>query len=160
MKNYHIRPATAKDFPAILGLIKELALFEKAPEKVTNTVAQMQAEQDWFRALVAENNEGDIVGFALYYFVYYTWVGKSLYLDDLYVKEAYSGQKIGSALLDKVIQFGKDNNCKRIRWQVLEWNTPAIDFYKKLGANLDGEWLNCDLEFNKSYLGKDNKSKI
>ena len=86
--------------------------------------------------------------------MYYTWVGKSLYLDDLYVKEAYSGQKIGSALLDKVIQFGKDNNCKRIRWQVLEWNKPAIDFYKKLGADLDGEWLNCDLEFSKPIIGK------
>ena len=145
-KSYHIRPATAQDFPAILGLIKELSLFEKAPEKVTNTVSQMQAEQDLFRALVAETNEGKIIGFALYYFVYYTWVGKSLYLDDLYVKEAYRGHKIGSALLDKVIQFGKDNNCKRIRCQVLEWNKPAIDFYKKLGANLDGEWLNCDLE--------------
>jgi GNAT superfamily N-acetyltransferase len=147
MINYKIRPAAEQDFPAILSLIKELALFEKAPEKVTNTVAQMKAEQDLFKALVAETDSGEIIGFALYYFVYYTWVGKSLYLDDLYVKEAYRGHKIGSALLEQVIQFGKDNNCKRIRWQVLDWNKPAIEFYKKLGARLDDEWINCDLEF-------------
>jgi len=146
MINYHIRPATEQDFKAILGLIKELALFEKAPENVTNTVAQMKSEQDYFQAYVAEKDDGEIIGFALFYFVYYTWVGKSLYLDDLYVKEVYRGHKIGSKLLDKVIEIGKQNNCKRIRWQVLNWNKPAIDFYKKLGANLDDEWLNCDLE--------------
>ena len=146
MIQYKIRKATENDFSAILGLIKELALFEKAPEKVTNTLVQMMDEQDYFKALVAEKDDGEIVGFALFYFVYYTWVGKSLYLDDLYIKEKYRGHKIGTALLDKVIAFGKENNCKRIRWQVLDWNKPAIDFYKKLGANLDGEWINCDLE--------------
>ena len=144
--NYKIREATEKDFPAILNLIKELALFEKAPEKVTNTVEQMKEEQNFFEALVAEKEGGEIIGFALYYFVYYTWVGKSLYLDDLYVKEKYRGNKIGYALLDKVIAFGKDNSCKRIRWQVLDWNEPAIAFYNKLGARLDNEWINCDLE--------------
>ena len=146
MIDYHIRPAAEQDFEAVLGLIKELALFEKAPEKVTNTVEQMKAEQAHFQAWVAEKPDGEIVGFALFYFVYYTWVGKSLYLDDLYVKEAYRGHKIGSKLLDKVIEIGKQNNCKRIRWQVLNWNKPAIDFYKKLGANLNDEWINCDLE--------------
>ncbi len=144
--NFTIRPATEADFPAILDLIKELALFEKAPEKVTNTVAQMRAEKDYFQSWVAENKDGEIIGFTLFYFVYYTWVGKSLYLDDLYVKEQYRGHKVGSALLNKVIETGKENNCKRIRWQVLEWNKPAIEFYKKLGARLDGEWINCDLE--------------
>ncbi len=145
MINYHIRPATEQDFEAVLGLIKELALFEKAPKKVTNTVAQMKAEQNYFQAFVAEKLDGEIIGFALFYFVYYTWVGKSLYLDDLYVKEVYRGHKIGSKLLDKVIEIGRENNCKRIRWQVLNWNQPAIDFYKKLGADLDDEWINCDL---------------
>ena len=144
--NYKIRTAEVTDFPAILSLIKELALFEKAPEKVTNTVEQMKAEKNLFEALVVEKDDGEIIGFALFYFVYYTWVGKSLYLDDLYVKEKYRGNKIGSVLLDQVIEFGKNNNCKRIRWQVLNWNKPAIDFYKKIGANLDDEWINCDLE--------------
>jgi len=146
MIHYIIRKATEKDFPAILDLIKELALFEKAPEKVTNSVAQMINEQAYFNTLVAEKEDGEVIGFALFYFVYYTWVGKSLYLDDLYVKEKYRGYKIGTSLLDEVIAFGKKNNCKRIRWQVLNWNKPAIDFYKKLGANLDDEWINCDLE--------------
>ncbi len=146
MTDYQIRPATEQDFEAILGLIKELALFEKAPEKVTNTVEQMKAEQAHFQAWVAEKPDGEIIGFALFYFVYYTWVGKSLYLDDLYVKETYRGHKIGSKLLDKIIEIGRLNNCKRIRWQVLSWNKPAIDFYKKIGADLDDEWINCDLE--------------
>jgi len=146
MINYTIRPATENDFEAILALIKELALFEKAPEKVTNTVAQMKAEKDFFQAWVAEKNDGEIIGMALFYDVYYTWVGRSLYLDDLYVKEKYRGSGVGKKLLDKVIEIGKQNNCKRIRWQVLDWNTPAMEFYQKIGANLDGEWINCDLE--------------
>ena len=146
MIQFSIRPATEADFEAILDLIKKLALFEKAPEKVTNTVEQMKGEQKYFQAWVAEKSDGEIIGFALFYYVYYTWVGKSLYLDDLYVKEAYRGHKIGSKLLDKVIEIGKQNACKRIRWQVLNWNTPAVDFYKKIGANLDNEWINCDLE--------------
>ena len=147
MINYKIREAKPSDFPAILQLIKELAFYEKAPEKVTNTVAQMKQDQACFKAIVAEKEDGEIIGFALFYFVYYTWVGKSLYLDDLYVKETYRSNKIGSKLLNRVISYGKKNNCKRIRWQVLHWNQPAIDFYKKLGVNLDNEWLNCDLEF-------------
>jgi len=144
--DYIIRPAIEKDFKAILNLIKELALFEKAPEKVTNTLKQMKEEKDFFQAWVAEKEDGEIIGMALFYYVYYTWVGKSMYLDDLYVKEAYRGHKIGSALLDKVLEIARENNCKRVRWQVLEWNKPAKDFYEKLGANLDGEWINCDME--------------
>jgi diamine N-acetyltransferase len=146
MINFHIRPATDNDFADILLLIKELAAFEKAPHKVTNTVDLMKQEKDFFQAWVAEKDDGEIVGFALFYYVYYTWVGKSLYLDDLYVKEKYRGNKIGETLLKKVIKIGKENNCKRIRWQVLNWNAPAIDFYKKIGVTVDDEWFNCDLE--------------
>ncbi len=142
--NFKIRQATGKDFEAVLGLIKELALFEKAPEKVTNTVEQMQEEKDFFEILVAEKSDGEIVGFALFYPVYYTWVGKSLYLDDLYVKEKYRGNGIGKALLDAVLNKAREMNAKRVRWQVLSWNKPAIEFYKKLGVELDDEWINCD----------------
>jgi GNAT superfamily N-acetyltransferase len=145
--SYTIRPAVEEDFPAILGLIKELALFEKAPERVRNTVDQMRAEKDYFRAYVAQKDDGEIIGMALFYFAYYTWVGKSLYLDDLYVKEKYRGHGVGRALLNRVLDFARQNGCKRVRWQVLEWNTPAIEFYKKLGVTLDDEWINCDLEF-------------
>ncbi len=146
--NITIRKTETKDYPAVLELIKELALFERAPEKVTNTVELMQEENHYFQSLVAEKEDGEIVGMAIYFFAYYTWVGKSLYLDDIVVKEQYRGNKIGTKLLDKVIEFGNENNCKRIRWQVLDWNTNAIEFYRKYGAKLDGEWINCDIERN------------
>lgn len=144
--NITIRKTEPKDYSAVLELIKELALFERAPEKVTNTAELMQEENHYFHSIVAENEDGEIVGMAIYFFAYYTWVGKSLYLDDIVVKEQYRGNKIGTKLLDKVIEFGNENNCKRIRWQVLDWNTNAIEFYRKYGAKLDGEWINCDIE--------------
>jgi len=142
-----IRKATEKDFGAILSLIKELAHFEKAPEKVTNSVEQMKEEKDFFGCFIAETEKKEIIGIALYFFAYYTWIGKSLYLDDLYVKEAYRGRKIGVNLLKKVIEVAKQENCKRVRWQVLNWNKPAIDFYREFGAKNDDEWINCDLDY-------------
>ena len=142
--NIALRPATEADFPEILGMIKELALFEKAPEKVTNSVEQMQREKDFFRCIMAENEDGIIVGMALYFFAYYTWVGKSLYLDDLYIKPDYRGNGIGTMLLKEIMKISKEEKCTRIRWQVLDWNTPAIDLYKKMGMTLDEEWINCD----------------
>lgn len=144
--NYHIREAQEHDFEAILGLIKELAAFENAPEKVLNTVEQMKAEQHLFECFVAEKEDGEIIGMALYYFAYYTWVGKSLYLDDLYVKKIYRGHGIGSALLKQLFEVAKNAQCKRVRWQVLNWNTPAIELYKKCGAIIDNEWSNCDFD--------------
>jgi len=145
--SFRIRSAAEKDFPVIMEMIKELAVFEKAPDQVRNTVEQMQREKDYFKALVAEKSDGEIIGMAVFFFAYYTWVGKSLYLDDLYVKEKYRGQGVGKALLEKVLEFARQNRCKRVRWQVLEWNTPAIEFYKKMGVRLDDEWINCDVEY-------------
>lgn len=144
--NFTIREANETDFPAILELIKELAEFEKAPEKVTNTVGQMLDEKELFRCFIAERESGEVVGMALYFIAYYTWVGKSLYLDDLYVKKTYRQHKIGSALLAKVFEAARAAYCKRVRWQVLRWNEPAIRFYEKAGALIDGEWLNCDYD--------------
>lgn len=143
---FSIREATENDFPAILDLVRELARFERAPEKVTNNLDQMRREKDLFRCLVAEISGGEIVGMALYFFAYYTWVGKSLYLEDLIVKEAYRSQKIGTELLQRVMQTAKDENCKRVRWQVLDWNEPAISFYRKTGAEVSSEWLNCTFD--------------
>jgi len=144
--NFSIRKATEADFPAILSLIKELAEFEKAPEKVTNSVEQMKQEKDFFRCFVAETGNKEIVGIALYFFAYYTWVGKSLYLDDIYVKESFRKQKIGTELLREVFKVARDENCKRVRWQVLNWNKPAIQMYEKCGAEIDDEWLNCSFD--------------
>lgn len=144
--NITLRNANEKDFETILGMIKELALFEKAPEKVTNTVAQMKEEQELFNCLVAETKDGTIVGMALYYFAYYTWVGKSLYLDDLYIKKEYRKQGIATQLLRKIFATAEKEKCKRIRWQVINWNTPAIALYQKAGAIIDNSWSNCDFD--------------
>jgi predicted N-acetyltransferase YhbS len=144
--DFNIRYATEEDFPAILSLIRELAAFEKAPEKVTNSVEQMKQEQELFRCLVAETGTREIVGIALYFFAYFTWVGKSLYLDDLYIKKTFRKQKIGSALLKRIFEVANSEGCKRVRWQVLSWNQPALQLYMKSGASIDGEWLNCDFD--------------
>lgn len=141
-----IREATEEDFPVILGLIKELASFEKAPEKVSNSVNQMIEEKDLFRCFVAVTETDEIAGMALFFLAYYTWVGKSLYLDDIYVRDEYRKRGIGSMLLRKIFEVANAENCKRVRWQVLNWNSPAIELYRKSGATLDGEWLNCDFE--------------
>ncbi|WP_153796149.1 GNAT family N-acetyltransferase [Foetidibacter luteolus] len=141
-----VRPATEKDFPAILSLTKELAVFQQTPERVTNTVELMLQEKQYFNGFVAENETGETVGMATYFFAYYTWVGKSLYLDDLYVKQEYRGSKIGSLLLKKIFETARLENCKRVRWQVSDWNKPAIEFYKKCGAELDEECINCDFD--------------
>jgi GNAT superfamily N-acetyltransferase len=141
-----IRKGYEADFEAILEMIKELALFEREPDAVINTVERMHEEKDYFQFYVAEI-DGKIVGMALYFFAYYTWVGKSLYLDDLYVKPEYRGVNIGKALLEKIVAVAKEEKCKRMRWQVLDWNSTAIEFYKKMNASLSQEWINCDLHF-------------
>lgn len=142
--NITIRKATEQDFPAILSLVKGLATFQKTPEKVTNTFEQMLEEKDLVKCFIAENEHKEIVAMASYFFAYYTWVGKSLYLDDLYVKESYRQQKIGSELLKKIFEVAKIENCKRVRWQVSDWNTSALKFYKRCGAEIDEKCCNCD----------------
>lgn len=144
----NIRRATEDDFPAILEMIRELALYEKAPEKVTNSLEQMHREKHLFGSFVAETPENGIVGFALYFFAYYTWVGKSLYLDDIYVKEPFRGLKIGAALLKEIFKVAAEEQCNRVKWQVLNWNTPAIEVYRRYGANLDDEWIDCVFDAN------------
>mgnify|MGYP001157998157 CR=1 FL=1 len=145
---YIIRQAEEKDYPQILQYIKDLALFEEAPDKVLNTVDFMKQEKDLFGCYVAETEDGKVVGMALYFFAYFTWVGKSLYLDDLYIMPEFRGQGIGTALLEKIFKLAKDENCRRLRWQVINWNKKAIDLYKKVGARIDNEWSNCDFEYD------------
>jgi len=127
-------------------LIKELAAFQNSPEKVINTVEQMKEEKNFFRCFVAENEQKEIVGMASYFFAYYTWVGKSFYLDDLYVKESCRGQKIGTLLLRHLFEIAKTENCKRVRWQVSDWNKTALEFYKKCGAEIEEEYCICDFD--------------
>ena len=145
----NIRKGEKKDLPQVLSLIKELADYEKAPQEVINTVAQM--EIDGFGAnpiyglFVAEDGE-KIKGISIYYWRYSTWKGKRLYLEDIVVTETERGRGIGKLLFDRTMQHALDENCTGMMWQVLEWNEPAINFYKKYGAKMDEEWTNCNLE--------------
>ena len=141
-----IRSADQNDFPNILKLIKEFAVFQKTPEKVKITLGQMEQEKDFFKCFVAEAAGNKIVGFASFFFAYYSWTGKALYLDDLYVVEQYRRRKVGAQLLEAVIDLAKREQCKKIRWQVSNWNENAINFYKKIGASIDDVEINCDLE--------------
>ncbi|GAA4338110.1 GNAT family N-acetyltransferase [Flaviaesturariibacter amylovorans] len=140
-----IRPGIATDIPAIHALLLEFATFQQTPEKLTVTIAQLQADHELFRCFVVENVAGRIVGFASYFFAYYSWSGKALYLDDLYVQEAFRQQGFGKALLEAVIEMAKAEQCVKVRWQVSNWNTPAIAFYRAMGATIDAVELNCDL---------------
>ena len=143
-----IRRAEKSDINDIISLVKELALFEKAPQEVTVTYEDylINGFQDnpLFECNLAFYNE-ELVAFSLWYFRFSTWKGKRLYLEDLYVKEAYRGLGIGKTLLNTVIEEAKLSNCTGLMWQVLDWNTSAIEFYKKYNASLDGEWINVNL---------------
>ena len=143
--NITIREIKADDFTGLISLFTEFATFEKTPEKMTNTVDRMTVEQEFFNGFVALNDSEEIVGYVTHFFAYYTWIGKSLYMDDLYVKEEFRGHGIGTELINKVIEYAKTTNCQKVKWQVSEWNKPAIDFYKSLGASIDSVESNCDL---------------
>ena len=135
----------------MMDLVRELALFERAPNEVT--VTQEHFEESGFGpnpvwwALVAETNAGEIAGMALYYIRYSTWKGQRMYLEDIVVKESMRGNGIGKKLMDALIVEAKEKGFSGMVWQVLDWNEPAIEFYKKLGAKLDDEWINCSLDF-------------
>jgi len=145
----NIRTAKRSDVAAIFALIQELALYEKAPEQVTNTAEQLSVDlfdEHLCEAIVAEL-DSKIVGFALYYTSYSTWKGACLYLEDFYVKEEIRKLGIGQLLFDEIVLMAKARNVKRMDWQVLEWNKPAIRFYEKQKAILDPEWLNGRMFF-------------
>ena len=144
-----IRRGREADLPQVLALIQELAEYEKAPHEVTNTLAAMQRDgfgpEPIFSFFVAEDTAGSIIGIALYYTAYSTWKGRMLFLEDLVVTEAQRGTGLGRKLFDAVVAEVRRTGAHRLKWQVLEWNEPAIGFYRKLGANLDPEWHNGNL---------------
>jgi len=149
MSKLAIRIGEKKDLSRVFELVKELAEFERAPHEVINTVKLM--EEDGFGTnpiygfFVAENEKG-IIGIALYYWRYSTWKGKRLFLEDIIVTEKERGKGAGKLLFDRTMQHALDEQCSGMMWQVLDWNEPAIDFYKKYGSKLDDEWINCTLE--------------
>ncbi len=140
-----IRPATPEDVRLILDFIRDLAEYERAPEAAVATEADLLRDgfgpEPKFRCVIA-NWDGAPAGFALYFYNYSTWQGRpGLYLEDLFVRIEYRGKGIGKALLVYLAQVAVGENCGRFQWQVLDWNTPAIDFYKSLGAKTMTEWL-------------------
>lgn len=149
MNKIIVREGKKEDLPQVLELIKELADYERAPEQVINTVAQMEADGFGPRPLygiyVAEQGPA-IVGISIYYYRYSTWKGKRLYLEDIIVTEQQRSQGVGKALFEQTMQKALEDNCSGMTWQVLDWNEPAINFYKKYGCTFDGEWVNCSLE--------------
>lgn len=146
-----IRKALKKDMPCVLDLIQELAIFEKEPDAVVVTVDDLVrdgfSEQPLFQCFVAEV-ENEIIGMALFYYRYSTWKGKTIHLEDLIVKESKRGTGAGFALYKEIIQQGKAENVRRIEWNVLDWNTPAIDFYEKSGAKVLGDWRVVQMDEN------------
>ncbi len=145
-----IRKAVRKDCVRMMELIQELATYEKAPDEVTVSLTHFEESgfgpnPVWW-AFVAEV-QGVVVGIALYYVRYSTWKGQRMYLEDILVTEDMRGQKIGSLLFDALIIEAKEKGFNGMNWQVLDWNEPAINFYKKYNANFDPEWVNCSIVF-------------
>jgi len=138
-----IRKAAKADMKSVLELIQELATFEKEPEAVVVTEADLIrdgfSQNPLFHCFVAEV-ENTIIGIALYYYRYSTWKGKTIHLEDLIVRENQRGTGAGFALYSEIIAQGKRDNVRRIEWAVLDWNTPAIEFYNRTGAKLLDDW--------------------
>lgn len=146
-----IRKATKNDMPSVLELIQELATFEKEPDAVVVTVDDLVrdgfSKNPLFQCFVAEV-DNEIIGMALYYYRYSTWKGKTIHLEDLIVKENKRGTGAGFALYKEIIKQGKAENVRRIEWNVLDWNTPAIDFYEKSGAKVLSDWRVVHMDEN------------
>ena len=147
----HIRKGEKKDMKAVLELIQELATFEKEPNAVVVKVTDLErdgfGDYPLFYTFVAEV-ESEIVGMALYYYRYSTWKGKTIHLEDLIVKEKMRGSGLGFALYSEIIEQGKIDNVRRIEWAVLDWNTPAINFYIKSGAKVLEDWRVAQMDEN------------
>lgn len=148
--NIKIREATKNDLPAVIELIKELATYEKAADEVKITLAELQkdgfGEHPLYWIILAEMDT-QIVGMSFYYIRYSTWTGRNLYLEDIVVKEKYRRFGIGKLLFEETIKAAKEMNVRQMIWQVLDWNEPALNFYKKFNAELDSEWVNGKLRF-------------
>lgn len=146
-----VREAQRGDENAIIDLIRELAVYEKEPlSSVKNTPKQLA--KDLFddkvcHAFVAEL-DGKVIGYAIYYYSYSTWNGTCLYLEDIYVQPEHRGKHVGSALFDSVVNTAREKKVRRMDWQILDWNEPALEFYRRKGATIDGEWVNGRLFFS------------
>ncbi len=143
-----IRTVQDADFTQLVALFQEFAHFQQTPDKMVNQLERMEKEKEHFQAFVALNDAGTIVGYAAWFYTYHTWVGKCIYLDDLYVTEAYRKEGLGQQLFDKVKEQGISAHCHRMRWLVSEWNKAAQGFYKKIGPDLDQTEMTCELKLD------------
>ena len=149
MEQILVRKAGVDDLPAMHALMFELAVYEKSPESVEADVAEYRRDfaAGLFEGLVAEKG-GKVVGMALFYMAYSSWKGKMLYLDDLVVTESERRHGIGQHLFDAFLDTARARGCRLVKWQVLDWNEPAINFYKKYpNVSIDKGWLNCSINF-------------
>jgi len=142
---FSIEPITEHHFPRLIELITQFATFQKSKEKLVNSVEKMHAEKSFLNGFVAVTEADEILGYTTCFFAYFTWSGKSVYLDDLYVEPEYRGWGVGKALIESVIAFARQENCYKVHWQVSRWNKSAMAFYKSLGAEIDDTEYNCDL---------------
>ena len=147
--SFIIRKGEEKDLPAVLVLIKELAHYENLVEEVTNTVEMMREHgfgPNPIYGFEVVEQQGVIIGTAIYYTKYSTWKGKKFYLEDLIITESERGKKVGKALFDRCLELTKAGGFHSMVWQVLDWNEPGINFYKKYHTEFDSEWIDCSLE--------------
>jgi GNAT superfamily N-acetyltransferase len=157
-----LRKGIEQDVPQALELVRELAVFEKAAQEVEVTVDEMTSwgfGQDKQFDFFVLKKESKIVGLAIYYYKYSTWKGKCLFLEDIVVTEKERKNGYGKMLFNAVIKVAKQEKVKRMEWQVLDWNEPAIGFYKKYNSNLDEEWINCKLSFDQ-LQSFDDRNKV
>ena len=148
-----IRKAVSADCERMMELVKELAVFEKAPNEVTVTLEHFietgfGKNPVWYALVAVDESNNLIIGISLYYMRYSTWKGLRLYLEDLIVTEEFRGKGVGKKLFDATVDEARRLGVSGMMWQVLDWNEPAINFYKKIpGVNFDGEWVNCSINF-------------
>lgn len=141
--NIIIRIAEEEDFSLIFEMVKEFASYLNKADKVQVTVDEMLRSKDYFQCFIAETTDGEPVGYVCFSYNYHTWSGKSIYIDDLFVKEEFRGKDIGIKLINTVFKQARETACRSVRWEVLDWNEKAIAFYKKIGATVGDNNLNC-----------------
>ena len=141
--NINIRLADNNDYPQLIALFSEFADFEGRKEQMTNSVDKMNAESDFFNCLVAEK-DGKIIGYVAFFYCYFTWSGKALYMDDLYITPDYRGKGLGTRFITMLKEIAAQSGCHIMRWQVADWNERARAIYKGIGAVINEEDRNCD----------------
>lgn len=143
--NFIIREIEDSDLDDLLVLFQEFADFQNSSEKMKNTSEDLKKDKDLFSGLIVKDEEGNLAAYIIYFFFYSTWSGKMLYIEDIYVRKQYQNKGIGSRLIRRAIDVAKAEGCKKLRWQVSNWNTNAIGFYESLGAEIDNVEMNCNL---------------